>query len=148
MVNFFFFSVELPFIPCSFLLICLYGIFFSILLLLAYLYHYIWSKFLVNSIVGLYFSVLSDNPCLLISVFRPFNLNIGFPGGSEFTRRCKIHEFNQSLGWEESLEKEMATHSSFLALDIAWIEEPGRLQSKGLQKIRHNWATKTTTVLM
>ena len=39
----------------------------------------------------------------------------------------------QSLGWEDPLEKEMATHSSILAWEIAWTE-PGRLQSMGLQK--------------
>ena len=40
----------------------------------------------------------------------------------------------QSLGWEDTLEKEMATHSSILAWKIPWTEEPGRLQSIGLQK--------------
>ena len=39
-----------------------------------------------------------------------------------------------SLGWEDPLEKEMATHSSVLAWEILWTEEPGRLQSIGLQK--------------
>ena len=39
----------------------------------------------------------------------------------------------QSLGWEDPLEKEMATHSSTLAWKISWTEEPGRLQSKGSQ---------------
>ena len=39
----------------------------------------------------------------------------------------------QSLGWEDHLEKEMATHSSTLACKIPWTEEPGRLQSMGLQ---------------
>ena len=39
----------------------------------------------------------------------------------------------QSLGWENSLEKEMATHSSTLARKIPWMEEPGRLQSMGSQ---------------
>ena len=38
----------------------------------------------------------------------------------------------QSLGWEDPLEKEMAAHSSTLAWKIAWMEEPGRLQSMGL----------------
>ena len=38
-----------------------------------------------------------------------------------------------SLGWEDPLEKEMATHSSTLAWKIPWMEEPGRLQSMGLQ---------------
>ena len=42
----------------------------------------------------------------------------------------------QSLGWEDPLEKEMATHSSILAWEIPWTEEPGRLQSMGLQKSR------------
>ena len=42
----------------------------------------------------------------------------------------------QSLGWEDLLEKEMATHSSILAWKIPWTEEPGRLQSMGSQRIR------------
>ena len=41
----------------------------------------------------------------------------------------------QSLGWEDPLEKEMATHSSTLAWKIPWTEEPGRLQSMGSQRV-------------
>ena len=48
-----------------------------------------------------------------------------------------------SLGWEDPLEKGMATHSSILAWRIPWTEKPGRLQSMGLQRVRHNWATFT-----
>ena len=44
----------------------------------------------------------------------------------------------QSLGREDSLEKEMATHSSTLAWKIPWMEEPGRLQSMGLQRVGHD----------
>ena len=44
----------------------------------------------------------------------------------------------QSLGPEDPLEKEMATHSSVLAWRILWIEEPGRLQSMGLQRVGHD----------
>ena len=44
----------------------------------------------------------------------------------------------QSLGQEDPLEEEMATHSSSLARRIPWTEEPGRLQSRGLQKVRHD----------
>ena len=44
----------------------------------------------------------------------------------------------QSLGWEELLEKEMATHSSILAWKIPWTEEPGGLQSMGLQRVGHD----------
>ena len=42
-----------------------------------------------------------------------------------------------SLGQEDPLEKEMATHSSILAWKIPWTEEPGRLQSMGWQRVRH-----------
>ena len=45
----------------------------------------------------------------------------------------------QSLGWEEPLEKETATHSSTLAWRIPWREEPGRLQSIGSQKVGHDF---------
>ena len=48
----------------------------------------------------------------------------------------------QSLGWEDPLEKEMATHSSILAWEIPWTEETGTLQSMGLQRVGHKWATK------
>ena len=45
------------------------------------------------------------------------------------------------LGWEDPLEKEMAIHSSTLAWKIPWTEKPDRLQSMGLQRVRHDWAT-------
>ena len=44
----------------------------------------------------------------------------------------------QSLGWEDPLEKAMATHSSTLAWKILWTEKPGRLQSIGLQRVGHD----------
>ena len=44
----------------------------------------------------------------------------------------------RSLGQEEPLEKEMATHFSTLAWEIPWTEEPGRLQSMGLQRVGHD----------
>ena len=47
----------------------------------------------------------------------------------------------RSLGWEDPLEKEMATHSNTLAWKIPWTEEPGGLQSTGSQRVGHDWAT-------
>ena len=47
----------------------------------------------------------------------------------------------QSLGRENPLEKEMATHSSTLAWEIPWMENPGRLQSMGLQRLGYDWVT-------
>ena len=44
----------------------------------------------------------------------------------------------QSLGWEDPLEKGMATHSSILAWRLPWTEEPGRLQSTGSQRVEHD----------
>ena len=44
----------------------------------------------------------------------------------------------QSLSWEDPLEEEMATHSSILAWEIPWMEEPGRLQFMGSQSVRHD----------
>ena len=49
----------------------------------------------------------------------------------------------QSLGWEDPLEKGMATHFSIPAWKISWTEEPGRLQSVGSQRVGHDWASTT-----
>ena len=51
----------------------------------------------------------------------------------------------QALHREDPLEKEMATQSSILAWSIPWTEEPGELQSMGLQRVRHNWVTNRHT---
>ena len=51
------------------------------------------------------------------------------------------------LGWDDALEKEMATHSGILAWKIPWTEEPGRLQYMGSQRVGHDWATNTLSPL-
>ena len=50
----------------------------------------------------------------------------------------------QSLGWGDSLEAGMATHSSILAWRIPWTEEPGRLQSIGSPEVRYDWVAEHT----
>ena len=52
----------------------------------------------------------------------------------------------QSPGWEDPLEKEMATHSSTLSWRMPWMEELGRLQSMGSQRVIHGWATSLCTL--
>ena len=47
----------------------------------------------------------------------------------------------QSLGWEDALKEEMANHSTILAWKIPWMEEPGRLQSLGSQRVGHDTVT-------
>ena len=67
--------------------------------------------------------------------------NLGFPGGSVVKNLPAMQEMQetqaQSLGWEDPLEKEMATCSNILVWKIPWVEEPGRLQSTGLQRVEH-----------
>ena len=48
----------------------------------------------------------------------------------------------QSLSQEDPLEEEMATHPSIFAWEISWTEEPGRLLSRGSQRVRHNLVTR------
>ena len=50
----------------------------------------------------------------------------------------------QSLDWEDPLEKEMASHFSILTCRIPWAEEPGGLQSMGLQRVRHKTVKEKT----
>ena len=72
--------------------------------------------------------------------FKEFlDLSGAFSGGSVVKNMPLKQEMQvQSLGWEDTLEKEMATHSSFLAWKIPGTEEPGRLQSMGSQRVRHD----------
>ena len=70
------------------------------------------------------------------------SIHLSFPGGAhgkEFTFQCKRHKeiWAQSLGKEDPLEKEVATHSSILACKIPWTEEH-RLQSIGSQRVGHD----------
>ena len=64
---------------------------------------------------------------------------LGFPAGSDVKKSaCNAGDPGSILGWEDPLEKGMATHSSILALRIPWTEEPGRLQSMESQRAGHN----------
>ena len=73
-----------------------------------------------------------------------------FTGASPVAQGCKESTCNAgatedlvwSLGWEDPLEEEMAIYSSILAWKIPWTEKPGRLQSRGSQRIGHDFATK------
>ena len=87
------------------------------------------------------------NGSLLFKMWRLFTLQFkSFHGASLVAQMVKNlpamqETWVQSLGWEDLLEKEIATYSSILAWGrIPWTEEPGRLKSIGLQRIRHDWA--------
>ena len=75
---------------------------------------------------------------------NPMKQVLSFSGGSVVKNRLLMQEMQiRSLGLEDLLEKEMATHSSILAWKIPQTEEPGRLQSMGSQRIRQYWATSS-----
>ena len=66
-------------------------------------------------------------------------VTVGFPGGSVVKNSPVMQETQvRSLGQENPLEEEVATHTSILAWEIPWTEESGRLQPMGLQRVRHD----------
>ena len=70
---------------------------------------------------------------------RIIHISKDFPGGSDSKASAyNVGDLVQSLSREDPLEKEMSTHSSTLAWDIPWTEEPGGLQSSGSQRIGHD----------
>ena len=70
---------------------------------------------------------------------------MGFPGGSDDKESvCSAGDLGSIPGLGRSLEKGMDIHSSILSWRIPWTEEPEGLQSMGLQRVRHDWATNTT----
>ena len=71
----------------------------------------------------------------------------GLPDGSVVKNTSAVEEMQvQSLGREDPLEKEMATHSCILAWRILWTEESGGLKSMGLQRVGHDWSDLAWTV--
>ena len=79
---------------------------------------------------------------LLLSRSSQIKVNWGLFLGTDKKNLPAMQEARvRSLGWEDPLQEEMATHSSILAWRILWTEEPGKLQSMGLQRVGHNRAT-------
>ena len=72
----------------------------------------------------------------------------GFPGGSDDKESCNAGDGGQSLGQEDPLENRMSTGSNTLVWGFLWTEEPGRLQSTALQRVRHNCSYLALTVLL
>ena len=87
-------------------------------------------------------TVLFPILCNMYCFGETFMEKMGFPGGSAVKNLAAMKELQEmrvrSLGWEDPLEEDLATPSSVLAWRIPWTEEPGGLQSIGLQRVRHN----------
>ena len=73
-------------------------------------------------------------------IFGPPNLDIGASLVAQLVKNLPAMQETpvRSLGWEDPLEEGTETHSSIFAWTIPWTEEPGRLQSMGLQRVGHN----------
>ena len=79
-----------------------------------------------------------------ISFFYSIDGQGRFPGGSVVkSLPANVEMQVQSLGQEDHLEEEMATHSSILVWEIPWTEETGGLQSMASQRVWHDWVTNT-----
>ena len=77
------------------------------------------------------------------TIYVGWSANVGFPGGSVVKNPPANAGHTGSLpGSGRSLWKGNATHSSILSREMPWTEEPGRLQSMGSQRVRHDWVTK------
>ena len=86
--------------------------------------------------------LLKPNPRSLELSGAPCERAKGFPGGAVVknppANAGDARDAGSILVWKDPLEEEMATHSCILAWKIPWTEEPGRLQSMGLQGVGHN----------
>ena len=80
--------------------------------------------------------IISFSECLFFQIIYLFYFGLPWWGSVVKNPPASAREQVYSLSQEDSLEKEMATHSSILAWEISRTEEPGRLQSRGLQKSR------------
>ena len=69
-----------------------------------------------------------------------YRISMGFP--------AMWKTWVRSLGWEDALEKELASHSSSLAWEIPQTEEPGGLESMGSQRVGHDWGTNTHKIFL
>ena len=96
-------------------------------------------------------SSMTNSLILKGTIFFFFFCNVKeefFPGGSDGKQTtCNLGDLASTPGCEDPLEKGPATHSSILAWRISWTEEPGRLQSMGSQRVRHDRATKNKHML-
>ena len=90
-----------------------------------------------------------STPCshfICLSIYLSIHLSISLVAQTVKNLPAMWEIWVWSLGWEDPLEKGMATLSSILAWRIPWTEEPGELQSLGSQRVGHDWVTNTRSV--
>ena len=85
----------------------------------------------------------SQIPILTYKIKQDYKPLQGHCGSDDKDQAPMQENQGRSLGWEDPLEKEMASHSSILTQGIPWTEGPGEVQSVESQRVGHNGATKT-----
>ena len=114
-----------------------------------FLYMEAWITIYCKLLILLRFPFHSLSLSLLLfsfipSLLYPFVMNICFLGGSVVRNLPAVQKTQvRYLGWEDPLEKDMATHSSILAWRILWREQHSGLQPMGLHRVGHDWAINT-----
>ena len=114
----------------AYVCVCVYSSHQQILSLCFCSFSFLPPLFVMNKSMIIYFTL-----CLVILYYPDWASLV-----AQTVKRLPVMQETQvlSLGWEDPLEKEMATHSSILAWRTLWIEEPSRLQSTGSQRVRHD----------
>ena len=103
-----------------------------------------WITSVGTSLVVQWLRLCTYNVRMALALHLVAAFLLGFSGGSESKTLPTMQDpWVRSLGWEDPLEKGMATHSSILAWRIPWTEEPVRLQTMGSKRVGHDWVTFT-----
>ena len=104
-----------------------------------HLLHCRWILLLLSHLRSPHTPLGNPPPTHTHEILLSYNKNEGFPVAQTVKNLPAMPETQvQSLGWEDPLENESATHSSILDWRIPWTEEPGRLQSTGSQRATHD----------
>ena len=129
--------------------ICIFLYYFICIILFAFT-NFIGIWLLYNVIVFLLCSKVNQLYVYIFPFFFGFSSHLGQASLAQMLKNLPAMKEPQetrvrSLGREEPLEKELATHSSILAWRTPWTEEPGGLRSMESQRVRHDWANNTHT---
>ena len=126
--------------PCALIILCLMSTIYLLKL------GAVWNSFL--TFPRTFPERCHFQPVWRVTIKGPTAPAYGFPGGSVVKNAPAMQETRvQSLGQEDPLEQEVATHSRILAWEIPWTEEPDGLQTMGSQTTGYNWVTTEAPVL-
>ena len=98
----------------------------------------VWSIKIIKLVCKMHLRKNTYGLLIIVKKKKKKSIKLNFPGGSEVKESAMQETWVRSLGQEDSLKEEMATHSSTLAWRIPWTEEPGGLQSTESQRVGYD----------